>query len=347
MPVVARGRYVEIATDRDEVVCAGTVQFMDRFVEAGFALLGEQPPDRAFVRYEWLSEPEEGMSVFSRGGVRRIDGDVLVQSDHLVEEHELAHAVHQGAWPYSAKFLHEGLAVLLDPRHPFMPGEWRGADLDAVLEARELSAVEYYDAWFLVSQIVADHGMAGLRDLWHAVPAGASAAQVRDAYLSLFGQPIDVLIEPWVWDLGEMGEEERTRGTCSVTLCTGMTLPAEADGESWAATGPTSCADDPDAIGPFQRSGTEDGPPVWRDYVMDPGQYLFEQDPANDLGAVQARPCGLECVYLAAYEVDQGSAPDEPFREDTRVRIEVHSELEALPTETPIEVIFHRSSWFD
>jgi hypothetical protein len=36
LPVVARGRYVELATDRDDPVCAGTVAHLDRFIEAAF-----------------------------------------------------------------------------------------------------------------------------------------------------------------------------------------------------------------------------------------------------------------------------------------------------------------------
>jgi hypothetical protein len=45
---------------------------------------------------------------------------------------------------------------------------------------RDLEPGEHYqEAWFLVSQIVRDHGREGLAQLWHAVPPGADAERVR------------------------------------------------------------------------------------------------------------------------------------------------------------------------
>jgi hypothetical protein len=50
LPVVATGRYIEIASGVDLPICGGTVEFMDGILEEAFAFLGEAPPDRVFIR---------------------------------------------------------------------------------------------------------------------------------------------------------------------------------------------------------------------------------------------------------------------------------------------------------
>ena len=304
---------------------------MDRFIEEGFELLGETPPEGVFVRYEWTGS---GESLYGDAAARRLEDVVRIRSNFLILEHELAHAVHLEAWRYSAAFLQEGFATLLDPYRPVDIGLWRdGADLDTVLEARNLTPLEYHDAWFLVSQIVSDHGMAGLEDLWHEVPYGATAAEVRAAYENLFGRPIDTLIEPW-----DLDGKDMTRYGCTFALCTGQ--PVAWDDAVWSASGPIGCEDDPFAVGPYT-SGFQPVSPVWRDYVLDPEGQAYDSDPANEGVPVNVHGCGLTCSS-SPYDVGQGTAPEEPWREDRRRRIQIHAELEDLPTDSPAVIRYHR-----
>jgi hypothetical protein len=343
--VVARGRYVELATDHDAPICGGTIGFYDRFIAEGFAFIGETPPDRVFVRYEWtgaVQDTETG-SLVTTGGARKEGDRVVVRMNELVSEHELAHAVHLEPWPVSAVFLHEGLAVLLAEPRPFNQDRWPdGLTLDEVLVATadDLQRA-YWGGWFLVSQIVVDHGVPGLRDLWHAVPRGASAQQIRATYQSLFGRSMDALVQPYVYrnEASPLDGAEIEREPCYFALCTGRELPWQ--GELWSASGPTDCEDDADAIGPhFSRLAP--GPPVRRDYIVDREEnYTFAPDPANPPASVAEMPCSLQCV-MTDYVGEENSAPDEPWRHDRRVRVDVRSELEDLPTDTPVEARFLR-----
>jgi hypothetical protein len=341
--IVGKGRYVELAANRDEPVCGGTIAFFDRFIEAGFALIGETPPDRVFVRYEWVKEDPERTSITGVGFARIEGDDVRIRMDQLIQEHELAHAIHLQAWPTSARFLHEGFAVLLNPRRPFVErNPWPDSvPLDEVLGSADLDVHDYYYAWFLVSQIMVDHGIAGLRDLWHAIPRGATAQEVRDAYQSLFHRPIDALIQPWIFESDNPDQDGQgiPRYPCNFALCTGQSKPW--DGDVWSASGPTDCEDDPDAIGPYEGVvGLLGGRPVWRDYVFEPDDRPYERDPIIDPLAVQALSCQFECVQPTPYFFGQGSAPEEPWQIDKRRRIQVHGALEDLPTDTPTEVIY-------
>jgi hypothetical protein len=331
-PVVAQGRYVEIATERTDEICGGTVTAMDDFLERVFAEIDETPPSGVFVRYDWL-EPavnEDGVPIDSAETARDLGDSTLISANRLLHEHELAHAVHQRAWPESRPFLQEGFAVLFDSRSGFTQSPWPAGDpLDPLLQAGgTLDSSEYYNAWFLVSQIARDHGMEGLRDFWHAVPADASAERARQAYQDLFGRPIDVLLEPYE---ASEGGPLLERWSCHLTVCG---EPQPWDGDTWQADGPFACADDPDALGPMDISGTGI---VQRHHVveLEPAtSYRFT--PAGGVAA-DLRPCGLQCQPLGASA--HSFWPDRPStRSDLaggRYRVEILSRFEDLPAEPP------------
>lgn len=331
LPIVARGRYVEIATERDEPICGGTVDYLDRVVEAGFAVLGETPPDRVFIRYEWLALEAE--PVIGGGRAVIVDDGILIRSDvYLVEEHELVHAIHLQAWPTSNEFLQEGLAVLMDAKRNY--GEkfpWpQTVDLDAVIGATELPYDQYHLAWFIVSQVVLDHGFDGLRSFWHAVPSGASAAEVREAYSSLFGRPIDRLLEPYFVDYGPAGLVETDRSPCNFALCPAAETPW-ADGR-WSAAGPADCAEDSRAIGPDMRSHLYEHGEVWRDYTIrvEPGD--FDTVISASAGIVRIS-CSLDCTHVGLdVSVVGGTFTNDRWTPGGPWRVEVRDELADLPT---------------
>jgi len=339
LPVVARGRYVEIATARDEPVCAGTAAYMDRVIDSVFAVMNESPPDHPYVRFEWLELDEEDPVI--GGGRASFSGDgVLIRSDvHLVQEHELVHAVQMHAWPMPNDFLFEGHAVLLDPKRVAQDAyPWPAtASLDELIGARDIPGGDYPLAWFIVSQIVLDHGFDGLREFWHAVPRGSTAAEVRAAYEELFGRSIDALIEPYVVEYSPpFGPQEIERRACDFALCPAPEVTPW-QGDQWTALGPLGCEDDPDAIGPDRRPS--DWGEVWRDYTLigDPAFYGFEYGAGS---SVSIAACALNCDYQST---GIGGAEGPPFSSvpayrgwwDSPMRVEVRAALVDLPTETP------------
>ncbi len=345
LPVVATGRYVEIATEREETVCAGTVDYFDRVIASGFELLGETPPERVFVRFEWL-ELEEPNPAIGGGHAERTDEGVLLQSDvQLVEEHELAHAVHLQAWPTSNTFLHEGLAVLLDPKRVFAQNPWPDSvEIDEVLEASSLTTQRYALAWFLVSQIVDDHGFEGLAAFWRAVPRGSTAAEVRAAYQQLFGRSIDALIEPRLVE-NEAGTFEVPRFPCNFALCLAPAHPW--DGNRWEGPGPLDCGSDPSAIGPDHREYLHEYGDVWRDYVIEMDDHALDVSSSDSVGG-NLSTCSLVCSNS---QIESGQSIGPSAVEDGqtwpgagRHRVEVRSAISDLPTAEPGELVFRRSA---
>lgn len=312
-PVVERGRYVELATDRDEPVCGGTVAYMDHYVSEVAALLGEALPDRVFIRYEWNHE-ERGLTSERRN-------HWLIQSNVLPVEHELVHAVHFQVWPASRPFLHEGLAALLDSGG-FARAPWpEGQPLDLLLEA-ESREVDYQDALFVVSQIVRDHGFEGLRELWQSVPHDASPQQVRNAYQAVFDRPMDALFEPI---------DGVPRQTCHFTVCVGEATPW--DGDAAALEGPSDCARDPNAVGPTtdRLFGS-----VWRPHVVDLEDTEHRWESTGGASAI-LRWCRLRCEPNDPMPYTSVAA-DGSFVEDLGLgpmRVEVTHPLEDLPRDEP------------
>ena len=326
---------------------------MDRFVAAGSALIGEEPRDDLLVRYRWRTDPVRDASGFVWRGYTSTssDGSILVRSVSLIHEHELAHVVHAQAWGWSQPFLNEGFAVLLDPRRGYEAMTWKGisndprfTSLDDVLSSSDLPGDLFPAAWYIVSQIVRDHGFDGLHALWEAVPRGATASEVRAAYEQTFGEPMDVIFE----NLDPIGVcpddpcNQPTRVTCTATPCTAEPSPWTDD--AWSATAPTGCEDDPTAIGPF--AGIADHGDVWRDATVDIDQWEKIAPETSAVTSVNMMRCGLRCwaynggPYLPLLpDIDEpetfwnGGEFTLPIK--GRYRVEVRRDLEDLPDDTP------------
>ncbi|MBK8238582.1 MAG: hypothetical protein IPK74_23905 [Deltaproteobacteria bacterium] len=336
LPVVARGRYVEIATLRDEPICGGTARYFDRFIESGMALLGEVPPDRRFVRFEWLMPPAEQLSVTGVGRTRRVPGGSLITSDDsLVHEHELAHAIHLEALPNTNGFLQEGFAILLDSKRIYRDMVWpEGESIDRVISEVPFSYDDYPLAWFLVSQIVRDHGFDGLARFWRAVEPRATAAEVRAAYQAMFGPPIDALVEPIEFEDPVYGHYDEVRHPCNFSLC--LAEPETLVDGAWEASGPTDCEDDPDAVGPDRRWYLPEFGDVWRQQVLSTGDAAYFDISASANVAMELTPCSLDCGYVGNGSSEFGfDAEAFWLGADRSFRVEVRASLEDLPTQDP------------
>jgi hypothetical protein len=327
-PIVAQGRYVEIATSRNDMICEGTVPYMDDFLGTVIPMLGATAPDRRFVRYEWREAREASDGSPTVNHAYKNGSSTHIDADRLVDEHELVHAAHHQALPATRSFFYEGVAVMLDGAGSHTQTPWStGASLDSLLEATPLGRENYDMAWFLVSQIVRDHGMDGLRELWHAIPPDASSERARQAYADLFGRPIDALIEPIEHDDGWLEE----RWSCYFTLCG---EPQPWNGASWRAEGPFDCADDPNALGPMGASGTGT---VERYHVVELESSARYRFTATGGAGTYLRPCGLQCRPLGTSAIP--FFPNESVSRDDlrggRYRVEILSRFEDLPTDTP------------
>lgn len=231
---IAEGRYVQICSERDEPLCAGTVQAIDAYFESVAGVIGEELPNERFVRIELSDDVGTGESTTVDRLVRR---DRIVTNDPF-HRHELVHAVLLNVWPRSHRALEEGLASMLGTRGVELEPWPKNEPLDPLLEWNE----DYNAAAYIVSQIVDEEGFDGLRRLWHRLNEDSGAAEFRGAFAQEFGRPVDDLIAEV-----DVGGVPTRRFPLLYDVC-----PGEVDAlltGAWEATGPESCADDPRSIG--------------------------------------------------------------------------------------------------
>jgi hypothetical protein len=323
VPVVARGKFVELATDREEPVCAGTIPRIDAYLEAVATLLGEELPNRRFLRIEWRD--------IGYGDSETMDhvlqDDVIVTGNPF-DQHELVHAVHVQVWPRSHRLLEEGLATMIGTRGWLMADPWpEGRSIDSALGQWE---GDYPAALFIVSQIIKDHGVEGLRTLWHELSPDSDAAAVRAAYQREFERSIDVLVEPVM-----VGPLPNRRFSCFYEICLEDAERLDAIGE-WSAQGPGSCAEDGRAVGPLPREGRLS---AWTHQVVEIGAEPPVIATSGGEGII-VRYCELGCNTVAH---DAKVAPDTTVDfalTPGRYLVEIGHELSALPTSTPATVRF-------
>lgn len=326
VPVVARGKFVEIATDREEPICAGTLTRIDAYLEAVATFLGEELPERRFLRIEWRD--------IGYGDAETTDHtlrDDLIVTGSPFDQHELVHAVHLQVWPRSHRLLEEGLATMIGTRGWLMADPWpEGKSIDSALGPW---MEDYPAALFIVSQIIKDHGVDGLRALWHELSPDSDAATFRAAYQRQFGRSIDVLIEPLM-----LGPVPNQRFSCFYEICLEDAVQLETTGE-WSAQGPSSCTEDGRAVGPLPRAGHLS---VWTHQVVEIGTELPAITTSGGEGVV-VRYCELGCNTVAH---DASIGPDTTIDSELsqgRYLVEVGHELSALPTATPATVRFSPS----
>jgi hypothetical protein len=179
-----------------------------------------------------------------------------------------------------------------------------------------------------------------LRELWHAVPPGASASEIKTTYQQLFGTPIEALFEPWVY-VGELSDGEPydvPRYPCDFSLCVAPVRPFDDEGV-WAAPapGPFDCADDPHAVGPATAAVWVDPVAVWREYTLEHelGPYALEVVPGQtDPPRVVFSPCYPTCSdQIPRY--DDPPPGYIPLGTPEHYRVQVGLAVEDLPVDGP------------
>ncbi len=313
--------YIEFYSENDEPLCGGTARYADAYIESVFELIGEPVPDGPFVEYRWNRE-EWGM--VAGYAVKTAEG-ARVEAGMQIHEHELVHAAVVQVWPRAPSFLEEGLAVMLSEGVSVGLGvtQWpSGPDLDRLLED---DSVSYAVAWMVVSQLVLEQGMTGLREFWFAVERGMPTNEIRRIYSEMFGGELDELLQPFETDY--FGDPETIpRRPCTITFCLGEPVEAER-GEVALLQPPDGCSDSR-AVGPTFTSYSQWS---WSEYMF-PSGYPAPVRPLEGYD-YRAVPCGgLECSVYTSANVGESFPPDEPWRRITgRQRVRVGIDPSVFP----------------
>lgn len=313
------GRFVEIRNDTDQQLCPATATYMDEHLQEVLLVLDAPAPSGRFVDYTWGDGNH-----FAEGVASLQSGRVSIEADSAVHEHELVHAAHLRTWPKAPRFLYEGLAEVLGNTVVFQDGgTWRpvGAELDDALSRFDQSGV-YELSWIVVSQIVLEHGFAGLRQLWFELEADSSMQDVRDAYSRLFGRDFDQLTQPFEVTVdGEAASAER--GVCWVSLCTGATLQWR-DGVA-RGQGVTGC-DGPNAVSPSSSAGLSH---PWTTYVVE-GPSPVVGDSTDAALHVEVEACGvLRCDHYTVRDAGLADPATEGWERSDAYRVRVETTRES------------------
>jgi len=322
------GTWVALYNESGEELCPATASYIDSYLEQVFLLFGEVPPRGVFVRYYWVDHSYTGFARASGGGTR-------IEAGSPAYEHELVHAFQQNAWPQSPAFLREGLAelagnsIILQDAGSYRP---TGEQLDEALSGPPES-VDYAVAWLVVSQLILEHGVSGLRDFWFELGPSSSMAEVRQTYTRLFGGSLDELVQPFPVTIG--GEQVPfDRGVCRVEFCTGEPLAWES--ERIRGMGVSGC-DDVDAVSPSLSQGPQF---PWKDYVVEGVEPVVAE--AAPGVYVEVEQCGvLLCDHYTVRDEGLAQPPPETWEQQGRYRVRVATDSDELApgTEPTFELI--------
>ncbi len=179
------GRHIVYTAPYDQTVCGGTVPWLDDALDAQAATLGLTVPAR--VRYDW--QPD-GIPCPGAGGCTEGTQVFALYPDMA---HELAHALLAANRVSAPSFLDEGDAVALG-------GDEGGGGvvddraLDPLLAAAPLSHGDYATAGDLVSYLLDTRGPAPFVALLRATHWGDSAATIRAAFATAYGDSLDDVV---------------------------------------------------------------------------------------------------------------------------------------------------------
>lgn len=172
------GRHVDVhVQDEKMVLCAGTVEHLDRFVEQVFVFLDEPVPDDFVVPIELFSaqHPCDATGCFLDGKIwARLLETAPWDTPGRLLRHEVVHAVQARAWGNSVPFFNEGLAQSLSSLTRSRPGSTAIGDmLDKPAEA-----LDYDEAGRFVRFLVDTRGILRFCELVRGA-AGKDAAGLR------------------------------------------------------------------------------------------------------------------------------------------------------------------------
>lgn len=234
------GNYVDIqikSTSRE--ICAGTVAYLDPYIERTFDFLGAKMPE-GFIVPVWVvnDPPCAGGSACYVPSEQAVYLRSLDRSDGRasgVVRHELTHAVIDQVWGRSIPFLEEGLAETLGRTVDPLPG----AGVLAVKDMLDGSAdeVDYVAAARFTRFLIDTRGLDRFKRLFQD-KTEASQEAVLGRFATVYGEDFE-RIEAEYLSAGIPCEYQ-------IDLCN----PTEAQqvDSSWSASLAASC-DDPDFYG--------------------------------------------------------------------------------------------------
>ncbi|MCY1060167.1 hypothetical protein [Nannocystis sp. SCPEA4] len=242
------------------------------------------------------------------------DGAISVYAPQALNPHEIAHALHYAVLPPSKRFLHEGFAMLFNLEGSAVAGydEAMHWDDTAILDdlLSEWDDSYYEPAFQLVSWIIQRHGMSRFKEFWRSVARDASAAEVRAAYDSVFGESIEAMIAAQIAAFAS---------ACTIPLCDDQ-APIPWNGDRWSFSAPFACEDD-STIGPLTQTHPLGVRLVHLD-VPTTGRYRIEANGAENGGAILAG-CTPSCPTVNSFVLFNGP-PHERELQAGRYELALH-----------------------
>jgi hypothetical protein len=233
-PVQVQGRFLSYAADDDIIVCDGSVQFIEAWMEAVALYLGMNPNQLLPTTYYFAdSSLVEEMCSFSVSGCTDQEEDrIQIFSTLPIHEHELVHAVHLATWPRRQPLLHEGLASAFVQDNPPIYYSFTPDEIDVAVEAENSSVdkLVYSVGHYLVYWTLTRYGPEAFGQFWHATTQPTTASNFRAAFEDSFGESLD-----------EMLADVQGSPICPIPICVGAPLAWEQ--VTWVTESPRSCAD--------------------------------------------------------------------------------------------------------
>lgn len=198
----------------EEIVCAGSLDYVDRYIERVFAYLGEQVPVDFNIRVHVVG----ASTYFDDDQFAYFDGEAVYMRSLAMDtrrsigslRHEVTHAVVGATWGASASFFVEGL----------VEGLARSIDLDAEIGAESLPVSgelgrDWRDLDYLVAArfsryLLVRFGVPQFKEVFQGA-LGRSETELASLLQSVYGHTIE--------ELEAMYLDENLRCTLQLDVC--------------------------------------------------------------------------------------------------------------------------------
>ncbi len=226
-------------------LCAGSVPYLNSYVERVFGFFEEPVPDAYMVPVHVVNESACRHGACYRSGDEEVFIDELDRSGVRtsgVLRHELTHAVIDHVWGQSVPFFGEGLAEALSQTADWSQISMQIIPVGKMLDS-ETDSLDYTAAARFVRFLIDARGLARFKRLFQA-SSERTQDSIRMAFVEVYGEDFDTLEAEFL--------SGAPRCTFQVDIC--EMDNAEPVGSSWSLTFAASC-DDPDFYGSIGREG--------------------------------------------------------------------------------------------
>ncbi len=290
-PIQWRGAALEYGASPESVVCAGTHEYLDRYVEQLAGELALELPER--VRYYWIDAADVDRRC-GEGHTGCASGFESVGNEPI-NHHELVHNVlhalddHDAHW-----FFEEGLAELMDPTYFLRNRTHQVNDpRDWIAKQQHDHLLGYDTAGEFAAFLVHRRGFALFERLLVEGDPCDGVEEVREVFREVYGEEFDAVASSFV------NERVCVADGYPVVpyFCTAPAIPWV--GDQWRLSKSMSCEDD-EVLG-----GSGDRWAVVTIEVPEPGVYSVTSDGAvTTIGSCSGCPWGAPTAVAKGYTVE-------------------------------------------